>query len=75
MPVTSMKYMVLLFNHGMLTNSEKCLHPNLDSVEVDLGETLNVAYFKGLQRDRFYHEAKNVFLNIGKDILEMAKFR
>ena len=74
LPCSSMKFIVMLFRKGTLTDSEEYVYPKIKKVEVLIEGNPNSVYSAGLTKSKLFEEARKVFLNYETDTLTLTDF-
>ena len=74
-PRKSMKAIVLLFKEkGDVTDSEKYVYPNITDVKITVEGIPNYVYNQGMKKDKLFKEARRLFLNRKRDVMEIDDF-
>ena len=75
LPRKSMKAIVLLFKEvGTNTDSEKYVYPNITKVKISVEGIPNAVYNQGMNKDKLFKEARRLFLNRKRDVMEIDDF-
>ena len=74
-PRKSMCGVVLLFTKGSQTDSENYVFPNITEVKITVEGVPNMIYSRGIQKSKFFEEAKRFFglVDIGDQFLAVDK--
>ena len=72
LPRASMKAIVFLFTQEPRTNSELFVYPNIEKVKITIEGKPNLIYSQGIPKNRFYDEAKRMFLMVRDHESEMS---
>ena len=75
LPRKSMKAIVMLFKKkGTVTDSEKYVYPNITDVKITVEGVPNAVYNQGMKKDKLFKEARRLFLNRKRDVMEIDDF-